>query len=164
MLLQSKQPELLAVYGRRRVGKTYLIRQYFLKKLVFTCSGQLNSSTPQQLFNFTSQLQQYFSFEKPAIVPTNWQQAFAMLWEKLSALKSDSKKVIFLDELPWLDTHKSGFLAAFDYFWNMHVSTRPDLIVVICGSAASWIIKKVVNYKGGLHNRITQRIRLLPSH
>ena len=162
MLLLSRQPELLAVYGRRRVGKTYLIRQYFSEEMVFACSGQLNSSTMQQIFNFTNQIQHYFPNAKPAIAPGNWQQAFKLLWENLLVLESKRKKVIFLDELPWLDTHKSGFLAAFDYFWNMHASARPDLIIVICGSAASWIIKKIVNNKGGLHNRITQRIRLLP--
>jgi predicted AAA+ superfamily ATPase len=161
-LLASRQPELLAVYGRRRVGKTFLIRQFFTDQLVFSCSGQLNSSTPQQLFNFTEQLQYYFPTVRPFIIPGDWQQAFASLWQSLSTLETKTKKVIFFDELPWLDTHKSGFLAAFDYFWNMHASTRNDLIVVICGSAASWIIKKVVNNKGGLHNRITQRIRLLP--
>ncbi len=160
--MQSRQPELLAVYGRRRVGKTYLIRQYFSKELVFACSGQLNSSTPQQLYNFTNQLHHHFPSVKTPVPPGDWQQAFALLWERLSALESKTKKVIFLDELPWLDTHKSGFLAAFDYFWNMHAATRSDFIVVICGSAASWIIKKVVNSKGGLHNRITKRIRLLP--
>ena len=161
-MLDSKQPELVAVYGRRRVGKTFLIRQFFSDHLVFSCSGQLNSSTTQQLFNFTEQLQFFFPDARPFIIPGDWQQAFARLWHSLSTLETKTKKVIFFDELPWLDTHKSGFLAAFDYFWNMHTSTRNDLIVVICGSAASWIIKKVVNNKGGLHNRITQRIRLLP--
>lgn len=161
-MLESRQPELVAVYGRRRVGKTFLIRQFFADQLVFSCSGQLNSSTPQQLFNFAEQLQSYFPAVRPFIIPGDWQQAFARLWQSLSALETKTKKVVFFDELPWLDTHKSGFLAAFDYFWNMHGSTRSDLIVVICGSAASWIIKKVVNNKGGLHNRITQRIRLLP--
>ena len=162
ILLGSRQPEFLAVYGRRRVGKTYLIRNYFSKELIFSCSGQLNSSTQQQLYNFTRQLLHYFPASDPAIVPASWQEAFTLLWKQLSVLETKSKKVIFLDELPWLDTHKSGFLAAFDYFWNMHASARTDFIVVICGSAASWIIKKVVNNKGGLHNRITQRIRLLP--
>lgn len=77
-------------------------------------------------------------------------------------MKTTDRKVLFFDELPWLDTHKSGFLPAFGYFWNAFASQRTDLLIVICGSAASWIIKKVVNNKGGLHNRITQRIRLLP--
>jgi hypothetical protein len=96
------------------------------------------------------------------LVPSTWQEAFSMLRESIESLKGDQKKVIFFDELPWLDNHKSGFLSAFSYFWNMHASQRKDILVVICGSAASWIIDKVVNNKGGLHNRITQRIRLLP--
>jgi len=80
---------------------------------------------------------------------TNWQQAFVMLRTCLETVKSKNKMVLFFDELPWLDTPKSGFLSAFGYFWNIYLADRPDILVVICGSAASWMIKKIVNNKGG---------------
>jgi uncharacterized protein len=161
-LLHSKNPELLAIYGRRRVGKTFLIRSYYQQHLVFGCTGQYNGKIREQLINFGDQLNRYFPEKKTILAPATWQEAFFILQDRIDSLKSDKKKVIFFDELPWLDSRKSGFLSAFGYFWNAYVSTRSDILVVICGSAASWIIDKIVNNKGGLHNRITQRIRLLP--
>lgn len=161
-LLGSKEPELLAIYGRRRVGKTFLIRTYYHKQLVFSCSGQYNGKTKEQLINFTEQLNDWFPQHKQLSVAETWQQAFSRLRISLEATRESGKKVLFFDELPWLDNHKSGFLSSFSYFWNEYASLRGDLLVIICGSAASWIIDKIVNNKGGLHNRITQRIRLLP--
>jgi len=161
-LLQSKEPELLAIYGRRRVGKTFLIKTYFKPHLIFSCSGQFNGKTPEQLINFTEQLNLFFPGNKTMLAPDTWQKAFQRLRECIDSRKDNKKKVVFFDELPWLDNHKSGFLSSFSYFWNMYAAQRGDILVVICGSAASWIINKVVNNKGGLHNRITQRIRLLP--
>jgi len=160
--LHSQDPELLAIYGRRRIGKTFLIKSYYQKHIVFACSGQYNGKTREQLINFAEQLNLYFPEKKTVLAPATWQEAFSILRERIDGLKGTRKKVIFFDELPWLDSHKSGFLSAFSYFWNMHASQRGDILIVICGSAASWIIDKVVNNKGGLHNRITQRIRLLP--
>jgi len=161
-LLESREAELLALYGRRRVGKTYLIRSYYKSNIVFSCTGQYNGKTRDQLANFTEQLNHHFPARNSLLVPATWQEAFVRLREHLETLKEGGKKVLFFDELPWLDTHKSGFLSAFGYFWNTYASLRGDMLVVICGSAASWIIDKVVNNRGGLHNRITQRIRLLP--
>jgi AAA+ ATPase superfamily predicted ATPase len=161
-LLHSKEPEMLAIYGRRRVGKTFLIRSYFQQHLVFSCTGQPNLKTREQLINFAEQLNLHFPEKKTILAPATWQEAFSILRECIDSLKGNRKKVIFFDELPWLDSHKSRFLSAFSYFWNAYVAQRSDILVVICGSAASWIIDKVVNNKGGLHNRITQRIRLLP--
>jgi len=161
-LLKSPEPELLAIYGRRRVGKTFLVRTYFKENLVFSCSGQYNGKTREQLVNFTEQLNVYFAPQKTILAAATWQEAFSQLRECLEKINHKKKKVVFFDELPWLDSHKSGFLSSFSYFWNMYASQRQDILVVICGSAASWIIDKVVNNKGGLHNRITQRIRLLP--
>lgn len=161
-LLQSKEPELLAIYGRRRVGKTYLIKTYYKQHLAFSCSGQYLGKTTEQLINFAEQLKLFFPNEKFILPPTNWQKAFQQLRECINGISHKKKKVIFFDEVPWLDSHKSGFLSSFTYFWNMYASQRSDLVVVICGSAASWVIEKVINNKGGLHNRVTQRIRLLP--
>jgi AAA+ ATPase superfamily predicted ATPase len=161
-LLESREPELLAVYGRRRVGKTFLIKTYYKQYLAFSCSGQHQGKTREQLINFTEQLNVHFPPKKPMLAVSTWQEAFNRLRECIETIKHKKKKVIFFDELPWLDSHKSGFLSSFSYFWNAYASQRGDILVVICGSAASWIIDKVVNNKGGLHNRITQRIRLLP--
>lgn len=161
-LLQSGDPEFLAVYGRRRVGKTFLIRNYYSSNMIFSYSGLLKGTTAEQLLNFTQQLNTWFPDKRIPFPPATWQKAFQVLTECIDSVKHNNKKVIFFDELPWMDTHKSNFLSFFGYFWNTYASQRPDIIVVICGSAASWIIDKVVNNKGGLHNRITQRVRLLP--
>ena len=161
-LLHSGEPELLAIYGRRRVGKTFLIKTYYKEHLAFSCSGQYNGKTREQLTNFIQQLNVYFPQNKELLHAETWQFAFNRLRSCLESSRASKKKVIFFDELPWLDSHKSSFLSSFSYFWNEFASQRNDLLVVICGSAASWIIDKVVNNKGGLHNRITQRIRLLP--
>jgi AAA+ ATPase superfamily predicted ATPase len=161
-LLLSKKPELLAIYGRRRIGKTYLIKTYFKEHLSFSCSGQHNGKTREQLINFTEQLNAYFPEMKKMLGAKTWQEAFQFLKESINSIEHKRKKVIFFDELPWLDSHKSGFLSSFSYFWNSYAAERNDLLVIICGSAASWIITKIVNNRGGLHNRITQKIRLLP--
>lgn len=160
-LLKNTQADLLAIYGRRRVGKTFLITHHYAQNLRFYCSGQLEGSLQVQLYNFKEQLEIHFPNETLQL-PRNWQEAFSLLRRCLDGLNGIDKKVLFFDELPWLDTHRSGFLSAFGYFWNVYASHRADLLVVICGSAASWMIRKVVNNKGGLHNRITQRIRLMP--
>jgi AAA+ ATPase superfamily predicted ATPase len=161
-LLKSNQPELLAIYGRRRVGKTFLIKAYFHDHIVFSCTGQHRGKKEEQLLNFTEKLNTYFPEQASLTTAKTWQTAFNRLKDGLLSIKSKKKKVVFIDELPWLDSHKSGFLSSFSYFWNAYASERSDIIVVICGSAASWIIEKVINDKGGLHNRITKRIRLLP--
>jgi AAA+ ATPase superfamily predicted ATPase len=161
-LLHSGEPELLAIYGRRRVGKTFLIKTYYKEHLTFSCSGQYGGKTREQLINFIEQLNIYFPQNKELLHAETWQFAFNRLRSSLESIRGSNKKVIFFDELPWLDSHKSGFLSSFSYFWNEFASQRKDLLVVICGSAASWIIDKVLNSKGGLHNRVTQRIRLLP--
>lgn len=161
-LLKSNRSELLAIYGRRRVGKTYLIKNYYADHLKFTCSGESGGTMKTQLANFQQQLNIWFPEKKQYQAPANWQQAFVMLRECLTSLKGKGKKVLFFDEFPWLETPKSGFVSAFGYFWNMYLSERPDLLVVVCGSAASWMIRKIINDKGGLHNRITRRLQLQP--
>ena len=161
-LLRKNNPEFVAVYGRRRVGKTFLIRQVYGKQIVFECSGLHQKSFSRQLENFWLTLQEANPTGKPTPMPQTWLQAFAQLKIFLNTLKGGQKKVVFLDEIPWFETPRSGFLAALDNFWNQYCSKREDLILVICGSAASWIIKKVINDRGGLHNRITTHVQLMP--
>lgn len=156
--LESSQSELIAVYGRRRVGKTFLIRECYRKDLVFEVTGLFNGSMKEQLYNFTKSL----SDATDESLPTSWLEAFERLEKKIDRLRSKKKKVLFIDEFPWMVTARSNFLMAFENFWNHYCTKRNDLVVVICGSAASYMVHKIVNNKGGLHNRITQKIRLLP--
>lgn len=158
-LLQKDSPEFLAIYGRRRIGKTYLVRQVYGANIVFECSGLHQKEFSQQLENFWLTLTEVD--KKPKPMPKTWLQAFTQLKAYLNELGHE-KKVIFLDEISWFETPRSGFLAALDNFWNQYCSKRSDIILVICGSAASWIIKKVINDRGGLHNRITKQIQLMP--
>lgn len=161
-VLKSKMPELIAVFGRRRVGKTFLIRQYLKKQLVFELTGTNDTSMRTQLDNFHKALGKAAGNPKLYQKPANWPDAFDLLSHLLQPKLTAGKSVVFLDEFPWLHTHRSGFLAAFDHWWNSWANKQTNLIVVICGSAASWMIKNVVNNRGGLHNRITRKIRLLP--
>jgi len=161
-VLASKNAELVAVYGRRRVGKTFLIRQYCKESLVFEFTGVHNASLKDQLQNFTQTLQRVLQSPVPMAPPDNWLQAFTYLNQYLASLPNDKPAVLFFDEFPWIHRQKSGFLQAFDHWWNHSASRQPHLKVIICGSAASWMIDKILNNRGGLHNRVTQRIRLLP--
>ena len=159
--LNSLEPEMVAIIGRRRVGKTFLIRSVYQSRIDFELTGTQNASLLSQIKNFHAQLRLTFGDIIPKAKPTSWMDAF---WQLITALESVNKKekaVVFLDELSWLATPKSGFLEALGFFWNNWAS-RKNIVVVICGSAASWMIQKVVFHKGGLHNRITQRIDLQP--
>ncbi|MCD2423115.1 ATP-binding protein [Niabella pedocola] len=162
-LLASGRPELIAVYGRRRVGKTYLIRALFKKEMVFEMSGIHDAALTDQLRNFSIALGKAIASPAPLAPPDNWIQAFAYLDQYLLDLLDGSRPaVLFFDEFPWIHTPRSNFLQAFDHWWNSSATKRPNLKVIICGSAASWMIDKIINNKSGLHNRVTQRIRLLP--
>jgi uncharacterized protein len=160
-LKQSKEAAFVAVYGRRRVGKTYLIRQYFDDEFTFKLTGIANVELLQQLGNFHSALIRHFPEFEDKPVAKDWFQAFQQL---ISALEADDspRKVIFLDELPWLDTTKSYFIAALEHFWNSWASARKDILLIVCGSSASWMINNLINNKGGLHNRVTHRLILDP--
>jgi len=160
--LDSGSPELIALFGRRRVGKTFLIRRYLEKHLVLDFAGTLDAKLADQLENFKKALGKAAGNEKLYQTQSNWPDAFDQLVHCLTPKLATGKAVVFLDEFPWLNTHKSGFLTAFDHWWNSWGNTQNNLVVVICGSAASWMIKNIVNNKGGLHNRITRKIRLLP--
>lgn len=158
--LKSSESKLIAVYGRRRVGKTFLVRQYFGTKIKFEIAGLHEGKLNDQLKHFADTLAKYGWTEAARHKPDSWTEAFDMLERFIDALKRNGKKVIFLDELPWFDTPKSKFLMAFQNFWNSYCTKRTDIVCIICGSAASWMIKKILKNKGGLHNRVAEKIRL----
>lgn len=159
--LHSEEPEMVAVIGRRRVGKTFLVRTAFGEQLDFEITGTQNASMREQLKNFAIRIRDFFGEKALSGTPANWMDAFEILMRQLDRKQKVEKMVVFFDELPWLATHRSGFLNALGFFWNSW-ATRRNIVVVICGSAAAWMIQKVVYHKGGLHNRITKRVDLLP--
>lgn len=156
---RSDRAELVAVYGRRRVGKTYLVRQHFADKFAFYATGLYGGSTREQLRNFGEQLAAKSG--SYAVTPHNWHDAFGMLRAHLESLGSKTA-VVFLDELPWFDTPRSRFVQELDYFWNSWGAQQTNLKLIVCGSAATWMLRNMVGAKGGLHNRLTHSIRLQP--
>lgn len=154
-----QESRFVAVFGRRRVGKTFLIRQVMGDQLSFYMTGLSNANNRQQLLNFHTALQRQGG--KTLDIPQNWFYAFQQLIDFLEASKR-KKKVVFLDELPWLAAKKSDFLIALEHFWNSWASARTDILLIVCGSSASWMIHELLKNKGGLHNRVTDRIRLEP--
>lgn len=153
---------MVAVFGRRRVGKTFLVKQTYGERIVFELTGLQQATNADQLQNFSLRLTQRMNSSVPAKVPKDWLEAFFLLSNFLKGqTDSGQRQVVFFDEVPWLAGHKSGFLMGLGWFWNSFAVAR-NLVVVICGSAASWMIQKIVNDRGGLHNRITKRIFLQP--
>ncbi len=160
--LKSSESKLIALYGRRRVGKTFLVRKYFEGKLRFEISGLHNGDIQEQLTHFSNIIADYGLYEASIKPATTWMEAFGLLGKLIDSMKGKKKKVLFIDELPWFDTQRSKFLMAFENFWNDYCTKRTDILMIICGSAASWMIKKILKNKGGLHNRVSERIRLTP--
>ncbi len=161
-MLNSNSSELIAVYGRRRVGKTFLIREVYKKHIVFELTGYYKGNLRDQLQNFHAQLESSSTEFTNTKAPNNWFKAFKLLEEYLNSLKKTQKKVIFIDEFPWIATSRSKFLMTFEHFWNTYCTKRNDLVVVVCGSAASFMVNKIIKNKGGLHNRLSCKIQLMP--
>lgn len=163
-MLQSATPEFLALYGRRRIGKTYLIRTFFEKKpcVFFDVSGTKDGTLADQIAHFTKQLQKIF-YPGATVTPgKNWDEAFEALTRAIENTPKNKKIVLFFDELPWMATKNSKLLQNLDYYWNQLWSKNKRIKLIICGSSASWIIQKIIKNKGGLHNRLTQTIYLAP--
>ncbi len=155
----ADRSRLAVIYGRRRVGKTYLVREAFDYRFTFTHTGLENGSFREQLAAFWNELRRQCGAECP--VPRNWMEAFEDLKDALAS-STDRRKTVFIDELPWMDTKNSGFIKAVEAFWNGWASARKDIVMVVCGSAASWMAKKVLQNRGGLFNRASRTIRLEP--
>ena len=164
-ILSSAEAEFVAVYGRRRVGKTYLIRKYFESTkgvFYFEVLGQKNATIKAQINNFYNQIEKYFSLDLKPLRANNWQNAFLDLTKQLQKVPKNKKIVIFIDELPWLSSKRSRVLSALDYAWNQEWSNWRNIKLFVCGSAASWMLDNLIHAKGGLYNRITHQIKLKP--
>lgn len=147
----------LAIYGRRRVGKTFLIREAFDYRFAFQHAGLSDSGMKGQIFAFVSSLKDAgYEVKKQ---PKNWLEAFEYL-KDLIRKSSEKKKIIFIDELSWMDTPKCDLMVALENFWNGFASARKDIVLIVCASATSWMLSKVVHNKGGLYNRLTEQIHL----
>lgn len=158
--INSDKSEFIAVYGRRRVGKTFLIRKAAEDNFAFFVTGAYKASKSEQLINFAIALQKYSGSDQ-LIIQKNWILAFYELSRYLETLP-EGKKIIFIDELPWMDTAKSGFISALENFWNSWAVLRNDIKLITCGSATSWMINNLIRNRGGLHNRLTHHLVLEP--
>lgn len=159
----SNKPEFLALYGRRRIGKTFLVRQFFKDKkgAFFNVTGTKNGTFAEQLAHFRDQISKTFYNGVALATPKTWDEAFRLLTNTVEKLQA-KKIVLFFDEIPWMATRRSRLLQNLDYYWNQYWSNDARIKLIICGSSASWIINKIINNKGGLHNRITRKIHLEP--
>jgi len=157
---ESEKSEFVVVFGRRRVGKTFLIREFFGSKFTFYHTGMANTEKETQLLNFNASLHKYGKIPYPKV--NTWLESFEQLIHLLSNNKQRGKKVVFIDEMPWMDTPRSGFIQGLEFFWNSWASAQKDILLIVCGSASSWIMNKLIKNHGGLHNRITQQIYLRP--
>jgi len=159
--MASDQSEFVIVYGRRRVGKTFLVDQYFKKTYTFSFVGGHKLTKSQQLRSFAKALKRYAHLaSRPKF--EDWMDAFDALEEYIESLTGDGKKVIFFDEMPWIDTPSSAFVGALENFWNGWAARRDDIVFVASGSATSWMVDRLVENQGGLHGRITNNIYLRP--
>ena len=157
---ESKEAQLFIVYGRRRVGKTFLINHTFKDKFDFKLTGSFDADKEKQLHNFSVELKRHVS--KKVVEPKSWTEAFEQLRDYIENLDDNIKHVVFFDEMPWLDNKKSGFLSAFEYFWNSFGSAQDNLMFIVCGSATAWMVDNIDQNKGGLFNRQNYRIYLEP--
>jgi uncharacterized protein len=160
-LATFKQADLVTIVGRRRVGKTFLIKQLFKDNFDFYLTGIQIVEKEVMLKAFASKLKEYTKQKMPIAPPQDWMEAFELLKQYLKTKPKQKKKIVFLDEFPWLDNHKSGFLPAFEYFWN-DWAVDQNIMLIICGSSTSWMYDNIMANKAGLHNRITQHINLAP--
>lgn len=164
-VLDSRRPEFIALYGRRRVGKTHLIRSFFSENsqcIFFDVAGSKDAPMLEQIANFVTRIGEVFYGGLRLAEEKNWHGAFKLLTDVISKQDKNKKIILFFDEFPWMATKNSRLLQNLDYYWNQYWSKNSHIKLIICGSAASWIIDKIVNNKAGLHNRITRHIHLKP--
>lgn len=163
-LIESNKSEFIAVYGRRRVGKTYLIKNLMssFSCVFFHVTGIQKGTVQIQLKEFAKQIGNAF-YQSPSIVPQkNWFDTFEDLTDAINEVPKDQTVVLFFDEFPWMATPRSKILVALELYWNRYWVFDKRIKLIICGSSTSWIINNIINNKGGLHNRVTRTINLQP--
>jgi len=159
---KSKEAALIAVYGRRRIGKTHLIREFYSDKgLYMQFTGVQDSPSEEQLANFHDELSAIFTVWNQSKPPKTWREALQRLVKSIRSVTEHQRVILFFDEVPWLASN-SRFLKALEYSWNQHFVRMPGIVVVLCGSASSWMIKHVIQNKGGLHGRLSTKLHLQP--
>ena len=159
----KKESSFIAIYGRRRIGKTELINHFLSQQdgVLFSVTGAYDVGLKAHLANFSNKLALVFGCTEEKF--TSWDKAFWALQNELrnSQLPEGGKISIFIDELPWLAEMKdNGFKGALSLFWNDFASKRDDIFLVVCGSATAWIIRHIIDDYGSLSNRITTQIHL----
>ena len=155
--MKSGKAEFVALYGRRRVGKTYLITNFFKNSFAFDTTGIIDGSRSDEFEAFYTSLKNY-GYQGEC--PKRWMEAFSILRSMLESQTGRGRTVVFIDELPCFDTPRSGFVKALDFFWNSWASRQNNFFLIVCGSATSWMVKNLVDSHGGLHNRITHEMHL----
>lgn len=172
-LYASERSEFLAIYGQRRVGKSFLIEEALGNKITFSAVGlyqKIDKDSPEkvesyrqkQLAHFYNSLREYGLPKEGNLAPTSWMEALELL-KKLLKSKRAKRKVVFIDELPWLAGPQSAeLLEELGHFWNSWAGMRKDIFLIVCGSATSWMVDNVLRDYGGLYGRITERIFLKP--
>jgi len=158
--MEASSSQLIIVYGRRRVGKTFLINEYYDNSFAFKITGAYKKTKRFQLESFNEELVRKTGLERD--IPSDWREAFRRLREYLESLPIECKHIVFFDEMPWLDTNRSDFLPVFEWFWNDWASAQNNLVFIVCGSATSWMIDNISANKGGLFNRQSLRLYLEP--
>lgn len=160
----SKKAEFLAIYGRRRVGKSFLIQQFYSKKncISFHITGLKDGTLNEQIEMFTKVVGKTFYKGAELQVKSKWMDVFEQLTDAINKIQKNKKVILFFDELPWMATKRSKIIQALDHYWNRYWSINPKVKLIVCGSAASWILENLIHNKGGLYNRITYQIELMP--
>ena len=166
-LYYSDRAEFVAVYGRRRVGKTFLIKQALKDRFTFQHTGISPVDQQDEKNRMKTQLESfYYSMLNQGLEgfkqPKTWMEAFFQLTQLLQKLDNGQRMVIFIDELPWMDTPRSAFLSAFESFWNGWCTGHDNVMLVVCGSATSWMLSNLSRNKGGLYGRVTNEIKVSP--